>query len=75
MSHHHRHRGLRDDRLLLFLDPPTSKVGIYRYVVRAVTAGEFVLPAISAECMYEPGVGSVSGQARVRVRSERAVGR
>jgi uncharacterized protein YfaS (alpha-2-macroglobulin family) len=59
------HMDMRDDRLVLF----TSIHGKehYRYVVRAVSKGDFVLPAIRAELMYSPNVFSVSGQGRVRV--------
>ncbi len=61
------HVEMRDDRLLLFAVPPVNHVGVYRYVVRAVTRGEFVLPAVAAECMYDPSWSSVSGQGTVRV--------
>jgi uncharacterized protein YfaS (alpha-2-macroglobulin family) len=57
---------VRDDRMVLFLD---AKAGTqhYRYIVRAVTKGDFVLPAVKAEAMYDPSVYSVSGQGRVQV--------
>ena len=57
---------IRDDRLVLFLD---TKKGTehYRYIIRAVTKGDFVLPAVKAEAMYDPTVFSVSGQGRVQV--------
>ena len=61
------HIDIRDDRLLLFTDLPGTGNMHYRYVARAVTKGKFVLPAISASCMYDPSIVSVSGQGIVEV--------
>ncbi len=57
---------IRDDRLVLFLDTK-SGTEHYRYIVRAVTKGDFVLPAVKAETMYDPTIFSVNGQGRVQV--------
>jgi hypothetical protein len=62
---HHVER--RDDRMLIFGDLYEGK-GTYSYVVRAVTAGKFVLPAVEAACMYDPGAYSVHGAGAVEVR-------
>jgi len=62
------HIDIRDDRLLLFTDLPNTKELHYRYVVRAVTRGEFTLPAISASCMYDPSIVSVNGQGEVKIK-------
>ena len=61
------HIDIRDDRFLMFTDLP--KVGLlrYRYVVRAVTKGDFTLPPISASCMYDPSILSVNGAGKIRV--------
>jgi uncharacterized protein YfaS (alpha-2-macroglobulin family) len=58
---------MRDDRMLVFasLDEPGSHC--FRYLVRAVTAGRFVLPPIQASCMYHPGISSVHGSGTVEV--------
>jgi uncharacterized protein YfaS (alpha-2-macroglobulin family) len=61
------HVDMRDDRLLLFTDLDTANNKHYRYVVRAVTKGKFILPAIDASCMYDPSIMSVSGQGSVEV--------
>ncbi len=49
-----------DDRVLLF-----TSVGrdarTFRYSLRAVSAGSFVVPPIEASCMYDPGFASVHG--------------
>lgn len=58
---------MRDDRLLVFTDLPGGEACYYRYVVRAVTPGTFVLPAISARCMYDPTYASRHGAGHVRV--------
>lgn len=61
------HVDMRDDRLLLFTDLDVKNNLHYRYVVRAVTKGKFILPAINASCMYDPSIMSVSGQGYVEV--------
>ncbi len=61
---------MRDDRLLVFTDLPDGEARYYRYVVRAVTPGEFVLPAISARCMYDPAYESRHGDGHVRIGRE-----
>ena len=64
------HIDIRDDRLLLFTDLPDTKDLHYRYIVRAVTKGKFIIPAISASCMYDPSIISVSGQGSVEVKDK-----
>jgi len=59
------HMDIRDDRLVLFMS--IHGKGHYRYVVRAVSKGDFILPAIRAELMYNPNIYSVSGHGRVKV--------
>jgi uncharacterized protein YfaS (alpha-2-macroglobulin family) len=36
-------------------------------MVRAVTCGKFVVPAVDASCMYDPGIYSVHGAGEMRV--------
>ena len=62
------HIDIRDDRLLMFTDLSGAKNQHYMYIVRAVTRGKFVLPAISAMCMYDPSIVSVNGQGRIEVK-------
>lgn len=59
---------LRDDRVLLFIDI-ISKSMTWRYSVRPVTAGKFTVPQISAECMYDPAVQSISGGGTLEIRN------
>ncbi|MCX5710860.1 MAG: hypothetical protein NT060_02670, partial [Candidatus Omnitrophica bacterium] len=62
------HIDVRDDRLLLFTDLPSTDTIHFRYVVRAVTKGKFALPAVSASCMYDPSISSASGQGNIEVK-------
>jgi uncharacterized protein YfaS (alpha-2-macroglobulin family) len=57
---------IRDDRVLLYV-PSFRGKGVYRYVARAVTMGDFMVPVVSAESMYDPGVYSRSGSGRLIV--------
>ncbi|MEW6742272.1 MAG: MG2 domain-containing protein [Planctomycetota bacterium] len=56
-----------DDRVLLFGSASCHKQ-TFRYALRVVTVGDFVLPPIQASCMYDPGYASVSSGGRVEVR-------
>ena len=64
------HVEMRDDRLLLFMTVPArnwNKPREYRYVVRAVAAGEFTQPACTAEGMYAPEVRAATPAGTIRV--------
>lgn len=63
---HARTRDIRDDRLLLFTGP-CSGLRTFYYAVRAVTPGSFVYPAVTASCMYDPEIRSVSGGRTITV--------
>ena len=63
------HREMRDDRMLVFPKGFNGKRK-FLYAVRAVTPGDYVLPAIKASCMYDPTVKSVFGKGRVEVVRE-----
>jgi uncharacterized protein YfaS (alpha-2-macroglobulin family) len=58
---------MRDDRMLVFTSLESPGSHSFRYLVRAVTAGRFVLPPIQASCMYHPGISSVHGSGTVEV--------
>jgi uncharacterized protein YfaS (alpha-2-macroglobulin family) len=60
-----RHVERRDDRLLVFASIDGS--GEYRYLVRAVTGGRFVWPALDASRMYDSSVRSVHGKSVLEV--------
>ena len=57
---------LRDDRLLLFIDYLDRKRE-WRFTMRAVTQGTFVLPPIAAVGMYSPGTRSITSPSTITV--------
>jgi uncharacterized protein YfaS (alpha-2-macroglobulin family) len=50
------HVEMHDNRVLLFADSLAPGVHTYRYLARALTYGEFVLPGTKVEQMYAPEV-------------------
>ena len=56
----------RDDRVLLFTSAGHDP-RVFRYSLRAVTAGSFILPPVEASCMYDPQFASLSGGGRTEV--------
>jgi uncharacterized protein YfaS (alpha-2-macroglobulin family) len=62
---------IRDDRLILFITLPERSEQKFYYALRAVTAGQFTLPPIKAEAMYDPVYRSVASSGVVRVREMR----
>jgi uncharacterized protein YfaS (alpha-2-macroglobulin family) len=61
------HSDLRDDRMLLFADALPAGVYTYSYSARATTLGDFQLPPMRAEAMYEPERFGHSSSSRVKV--------
>lgn len=58
---------IRDDRLLLFTSLYEQKEYTFYYGLRVVSQGDFIVPPIKAECMYEPEVFSISGTGQMKV--------
>lgn len=58
---------MRDDRLLLFVDYMPPRAGSFTYTLRAVNKGDFVLPPVSAEDMYDPSIRALTNTAKVVV--------
>ena len=65
-SEYVRHREHRDDRFLIF---PEAIKGVqkFTYFAKAVTAGEYVLPAPSATCMYNSEIKSFGETGRIKI--------
>src|SRR5690554_3066035 len=61
---------IRDDRLLLFTSPRQAGTYRFHYALRAVTCGEFFLPPVKAECIYEPEIGSVAASGYLIIKNE-----
>lgn len=68
-----RHHEMRDDRMLVFLNKYRGS-GTYHYLVRAVSAGTYVLPAAAASCMYNPGIYSRTDSGNITIASPSASG-
>ena len=61
-------RELRDDRALFFMDYMGPGVHRYRYLARATTLGQFVVPPLRVEEMYSPENFGRTGALTVEVR-------
>jgi uncharacterized protein YfaS (alpha-2-macroglobulin family) len=61
------HTEMRDDRILFFVDHISRKYK-RRFTLRAITPGVFVLPPISAEGMYSPGIRSIGETSRITIK-------
>jgi uncharacterized protein YfaS (alpha-2-macroglobulin family) len=64
------YQDIRDDRLLLFTHlSPGGPMNFY-YGLRAIAAGEFTIPPVAAECMYNPLIAGSSSAGGLVVRKE-----
>ena len=61
---------IRDDRLIFFGTFPRQRERKFYYALRAVTQGEFTLPPIAAEAMYDATKSTISGSTRIEVVAE-----
>ena len=59
-----------NDKILLFADILDKGEHVYKYVVRAATPGEYLLPATKAEEMYNPEVFGYDGQYKVVIEAK-----
>ncbi len=55
-----------DDRVILFCSAH-SKQRVFKYALRAVSAGTFTLPAIQGSCMYEPAYACLGQNGQVTI--------
>ena len=59
---------MRSDRLIIFFNTSGSdSEHVFRYLVRAVTPGTFILPPVEGACMYDPNVYSLAGDGVITV--------
>lgn len=58
------------DKMILFADVLNKGEHIYKYVVRAATPGEYLLPATKAEEMYNPDIFGYDGQYNITIKSK-----
>jgi uncharacterized protein YfaS (alpha-2-macroglobulin family) len=52
------YQDMRDDRLLIFTTLAPGQKSKFYYSLRAICAGDFKVPPIAAECMYNPLIAS-----------------
>jgi uncharacterized protein YfaS (alpha-2-macroglobulin family) len=57
----HGRLDVRDDRLVVVGSLSSGGSAKFVYLARAVTPGEFVVPPVRGECMYDIGTHSISG--------------
>jgi uncharacterized protein YfaS (alpha-2-macroglobulin family) len=60
------HADIRDDRMNLYMTLGEKEV-VYYYTTRAVTVGNFVVPSVRAEAMYDESKYSLSGSSLMKV--------
>lgn len=58
---------IRDDRIIFFGTFKRNKTLKIYYALRAVTRGEFTLPPVSAEAMYDPTKSSVASNGTIKI--------
>ena len=58
---------IRDDRLLLFASLQQGRQFTYYYSMRVICAGEFMVPPVSAECMYDPLIKSSGSSGAIEI--------
>jgi len=58
---------IRDDRILMFFHVAGGAWQYYWYAARAVSEGDFVLPHVHVEAMYDPETQAQSGAGRMTV--------
>jgi hypothetical protein len=63
------YQDIRDDRLLLFFSVDPKRPVDFYYSLRAIAAGEFTVPPISAECMYNPLIAGSGSSGILTVES------
>lgn len=63
------YQDIRDDRILLFVHLPKNKTLHFYYGLRAIAAGDFVIPPVAAECMYNPLIAGAGSSGRLTVNN------
>ena len=61
------HRDIRDDRVDFFFGLPAGRYRTFTVQLRAAYEGDFALPSVVCEAMYEPAVNAASASGRTRV--------
>jgi uncharacterized protein YfaS (alpha-2-macroglobulin family) len=61
---------IRDDRLLLYLSLYNGRKFQFYYSARMVAAGDFTVPPVAAECMYDPTIASAASSGHISVSDD-----
>lgn len=61
------YQDIRDDRMLLFVDLTPNNEFEYYYSLRAISSGNFTIPPIASECMYNPVIGGASSSGAMTI--------
>jgi uncharacterized protein YfaS (alpha-2-macroglobulin family) len=62
---------IRDDRFLLFTSLRRGEKFTYYYAARVIASGDFLLPPVSGECMYDPTIKSSGSSGKIKVGDAR----
>lgn len=62
------YQDIRDDRILLFVHLQVKQPQHFYYGVRVISQGDFIVPPVAAECMYNPLVSSSASSGRVTIK-------
>ena len=65
---HVQYSDMRDDRIILFTNLLRNKTTEFYYLLRVVNKGQFELPAIGAEALYDKTYSSYNGAGKVTVK-------
>jgi hypothetical protein len=64
-----KYMDLRDDRILLFADLPADSWQTFYTLVRAVAPGQFRLPPVQVEAMYNPALRATGERGTMEVKT------
>jgi len=70
VSTDYQHMDIRDDRILYFTDLRVGSEKRFYYSLRAISAGDFAIPPVMAECMYNPTIAAASSSGRIEIIRE-----
>ncbi|OGC90623.1 MAG: hypothetical protein A2W25_13835 [candidate division Zixibacteria bacterium RBG_16_53_22] len=70
-SYQPQYMDIRDDRLLLFTNLQPRERLVYYYSIRVISRGEFEIPPVAAECMYDPTIAGASSAGHLRIDDSR----
>ena len=65
------YRDIKDDRVYTFFSLSAGAKAIFKIKLNAAYAGEFVMPAITVEAMYQPQIHANSANSHVEVIGNR----